>query len=138
MDIILHRSYLPWGVYGEMIADDRQKLCYTVERRWQYNQPRISCVPEGVYRLTRHKSPRFGNVWALEGGTVGIETGHRTHILIHAANYPWELEGCIAPCMGFAFSADTIMGTRSRAACARLYEALGDADHQLTIQGRRY
>ena len=46
-------------------------------------------------------SPKFGNTYALINHAlgVGIKPGdsHRSLILLHAANKPSELQGCIAP-----------------------------------------
>lgn len=67
-------------------------ICYTIELPWLSNQPRISCIPEGKYELTRRYSQKFG--WHLLVNTVP----NRELILIHPANDAVrELKGCIAP-----------------------------------------
>lgn len=50
------------------------------------------CIPGGEYPLSFESSPRFGDD-CLSIGCVHNRTGIR----IHAANWPDELEGCIAP-----------------------------------------
>jgi len=68
---------------------------YTVERPWLDNQPNISCIPTGFYKLGRVDSPRFGpGTWE-----VAAVTG-RSHILIHVANTAADVIGCIGLGMG--------------------------------------
>ena len=64
---------------------------FTVERPWLDNKPNISCIPDGIYKLKRVDSPRFGeDMWEI------AEVPNRSAILFHAANRPHELEGCVA------------------------------------------
>ena len=63
---------------------------YTVERPNLNNAPNISCIPDGEYEMTRVNSPKFGpDMWEI------TNVPGRTHILIHIANYPYNVEGCI-------------------------------------------
>lgn len=99
--MIIYRGYTDKGTFGRWYTDDGDFICYSMEREWKDNQPSISCIPEGDYGLREYSSARFPDTYVLvnhEKG-VGINTGdaHRSHILIHAANTPDELEGCIAP-----------------------------------------
>jgi hypothetical protein len=65
-------------------------IFYTVERPWLNNKPFVSCIPDGVYPLREHNSPSFGRkLWMVD------EVPNRTYILIHVANRPHQLEGCI-------------------------------------------
>lgn len=71
------------AVYGEHVF-------WTIEKPWRNNEPFVSCIPEGFYRLGRRNSPRFGpNVWEV------LEVPNRTHILIHVANTADDVVGCI-------------------------------------------
>jgi hypothetical protein len=71
------------AVYGEHVF-------WTIEKPWKDNQPYVSCIPEGYYRLGRRNSPRFGpNVWEV------LEVPNRTHILLHVANTADDVVGCI-------------------------------------------
>ena len=66
----------------------------------------ISCVPTGQYKLTPHNSEAHPKVWALVNTKLGVYHWDadvpplcmlsRTVVLIHSANYPEELRGCIA------------------------------------------
>lgn len=66
----------------------------------------VSCVPAGDYQLVPHNSDAHLNVWALVNPKLGVYHWDadvppscalaRTTVLIHAANFPEELRGCIA------------------------------------------
>ncbi len=93
-------GFEPDATWGRMILTGKQDGCVSVERPWFYNRPYVSCIPPGVYDLVEHHSRRFRLAWALVGPGVahfddGVAT--RTAILIHAANWSHELQGCIAP-----------------------------------------
>lgn len=63
---------------------------YTLELPWHDNKRRISCIPDGVYKVKKHYSPKFGRCFWLQ------DVPNRSEILIHPANYTRELLGCIA------------------------------------------
>ena len=63
----------------------------TLERGWQDNQKRISCVPQGTYLLVLENSPRFNkDLWELKN------VPNRSECKFHAANYWKQLNGCIS------------------------------------------
>jgi len=86
------------GLFGELTtAAGRQ--CASMERLWKDDQPRVSCVRPGRYQLVPWSSAKFPAARALVGGDVGIVPGpgiRRSAVLIHAANVPLSLQGCIA------------------------------------------
>ena len=84
-------AYTPFGVFGRMSVEDDFR-CYTVEREWQDNATRVSCIPEGVYPLILDRYHK-GNYDAYE--VMGVPA--RDRILIHKGNTEDDLEGCIAP-----------------------------------------
>lgn len=94
-------AYLDTGTYGFMDVGGRR--IYTCERAWKNNVPGQSCIPEGSYEVVRHKSPSKGECFALvgEGVVIPPTEGVRWGILIHIANWPDQLEGCIAPGLFF-------------------------------------
>jgi len=66
----------------------------------------INCVrlPKGVFRCTMTETKKVGKGFWIEGsGEYGHNIpmpGHheqKAAFMIHAANYPHELEGCVAP-----------------------------------------
>lgn len=98
--LTLYRNYFPHGTYSFLADDNGNAFLKTVERPWKDNAPNISCVPEGVYDLIPHKSPKHGECYALQAPDLGVTIygpSQRTHVLFHTANRPSELEGCIAP-----------------------------------------
>jgi len=103
------------GLFGELTtAAGRQFV--TMERTWSDNRPRVSCIRPGRYQLVPWSSKKFPATRALVGGDVGLVPGPgiaRSAVLIHAANVPLELQGCIA--LGTLDSSRSII-TGSRAA----------------------
>jgi len=64
--------------------------------------PFHSCVPAGIYELEPHDTERHPNCWALVNHDLGVyhwddPHAHRTACLIHVANWPHNVEGCIGP-----------------------------------------
>lgn len=68
--------------------------------------PDASCVPSGLYKLVRHDSPKHPKSFALVNPDLdvyhadvdvppGKKSFARTEVLLHIANYPYDLEGCI-------------------------------------------
>lgn len=77
------------GTFG-VLCRDGLPLCVTCELPWRDNKKSISCIPAGLYPVKRWISPSKGRVFLLHG------TEPRDKVLIHIANKPAELEGCIA------------------------------------------
>ncbi len=91
MNLELLREYFPDGTNGKLFFKG-EKICYTIELPWKNNQRRVSCIPEGKYKIRKRFSKKFG--WHLELMNVK----NRDLILIHPANDALkELNGCIAP-----------------------------------------
>lgn len=91
MELLLIRKYHAQGTNGQLFADGNH-LCFTIELPWKDNSRRISCIPEGKYRLSKRYSAKFG--WHFLVSAVE----NRSLILIHPANNALkELAGCIAP-----------------------------------------
>lgn len=75
---------------------------WLIEREWNGNRRNVSCVPRGEYKLERHNGRKYRDTWALVGLTVGggptpLPGKTRYACVIHAAQYPSDLEGCLAP-----------------------------------------
>lgn len=106
-------------------------------------RPDRSCVPAGAYQLALHDSPKHPKTWALVNPDLGLYhepddvpagvTVCRIACLLHVANYPTELEGCI----GVGRTRDTAQPPaiwQSASAMALLQAALPWVDgHTLTI-----
>ena len=112
-DIVLSRFVnTPYITLGKMYVGVEE--FYTVERPDLDNQRNVSCIPEGFYVMRRHNSPKFGDrMWE-------IVVPDRSYILIHAANEPHEVEGCIG--LGMTVH-DNLMGVgASRLAVKTFYD----------------
>ncbi len=137
-DHTLERLFVAGGGTFGRFRSAMGKVFASMERDWAENRPRVSCVPPGRYQLVPWSGPRFPNHWALTGGTVRLYPGPeavRSAILIHAANRPTELEGCIA--LGTLQAGGSTILTNSRKAVRALFEELEDTpgEHWLTIIG---
>ncbi|CAH6961237.1 conserved hypothetical protein [Vibrio chagasii] len=85
------------GTFGELTING-ELFCYTVEKEWKNNEPFVSCVPAGDYDLVLHNSPKYGSSYALVNENLGVTINGpstRTHCLVHIANWPSEVTGCI-------------------------------------------
>ena len=92
MQLILTRTYHNEGTNGIISIDQQANICFTIELPWLNNQPRVSCIPEGTYRITMRYSQKFGLHMLL------ADVADRSTILVHPANNAMqELKGCIAP-----------------------------------------
>ncbi len=115
MKLQLQRRYFSSGTNG-ILTFNGQFLCHTIELPWRDNQRRISCIPEGTYRIRKRYSDRYR--WHFEL----MDVRQRTAILIHAANDAMkELQGCIAPVTVLTGEG---RGSQSRAALDLLKDTL--------------
>ncbi len=104
-ELVLTRYYLPTCTLGKLTGDEGLNI-RTIERPWLQNQPFVSCVPEGDYKVIRDNRPSRGPTFCLINEDLNVyrypATGKRDSILIHVGNWVSDIEGCIAP--GQAFS----------------------------------
>lgn len=95
MHAYLIRRYHDTHTQGALIAlDDRlnvQFSCVTLELPWRDNASRISCIPEGIYRVCTRKTDKFGLHYHIQ------DVPGREWILFHPASYVRQLLGCIIP-----------------------------------------
>lgn len=52
MKLVLQRHYFSSGTNG-ILSFNGKEICKTIELPWKENQRRISCVPEGTYRIRK-------------------------------------------------------------------------------------
>jgi hypothetical protein len=107
---LVRRIFTPRGVIGDVSVDGAWE-CYGLE-----NAARL--IPEGRYRVVIDWSNRFQRTMPHI-----LNVPDREGIRIHVANWPEELEGCIA--VGRK-KADDFVG-ESRVAFNRLYFKIADA-----------
>ena len=111
MKLLLERRYFSSGTNGTLYFNG-QEICKTIELPWNENQRRISCIPEGIYRIKKRYSSKFK--WHLEI----LKVRNRSYILFHPANHAKkELNGCIAPVSELTGEGQ---GSRSRLAFDKL------------------
>ena len=84
------------GVFSVLINEMPVFFCCSLERGWRNNENRVSCIPIGEYFLEYEMSNAFKTkLWEIKN------SGKRTEVKIHVANFWKELEGCIA--LGLSF-----------------------------------
>jgi hypothetical protein len=88
-------QYLTRFAYTKDGAFGRWGRFHTVEEEWQDNQPRISCIPTGIYRCARSTFHRGGYPTFEVTNVPG-----RTLIKVHRANTEEDLLGCIGIGLG--------------------------------------
>lgn len=129
LDIELKRfAYHPEGTLG--VVDHAGERFYTIERPWLDNRPNVSCIPEGTYQMGWRESPRFGETWHVK------EVEDRTWILIHAANYPKDVQGCIG--LGTGLMGDRVAVSNSRKAVAQFEKLTRDLEWRLIVKHAPY
>lgn len=85
------------GILTAVNTNDEIFVCKTLELAWKDNKPNISCIPSGVYECKYTRSNRLSQVKGTDFYTyevLGVKG--RAGIRIHAANYFFQLLGCIA------------------------------------------
>lgn len=142
MDLELQRTS-----YGAACTEGKMQLgailLYSMELPWTPEEgfpgghPDTSCVPSGMYALKLHDTPKHPKTFALVNRDLGVIhepdpsfPNARTACLIHVANYPEDLEGCI----GLGLSQQYCFIGASAAAMAHFRAAVPwEAGHTLTI-----
>lgn len=141
MNIILERyCYDDSWTLGKLIIGE--KSFYTVERPWKDNRSSISCVPDGNYLLEPFLRPSGEKAFRLINPLLDvyaneIDIPEGTHgrylILMHAANMPTQVEGCIAVGLSDGWMEGGAAVLSSKSAMSRVRDLLGEDDHALTI-----
>lgn len=126
--VLIRDTYTPNETLGTMTVNGQ--LYQTMERPWipgdqpgeDGGEPHMSCVPEGTYDLVLHNTIKHPRTFALVNDALDVvhnkTPGKRDNVLLHAANWARELEGCIAPGRERLESDSEWMVTESRA-CMR-------------------
>lgn len=124
MNVELERiCYHPQGTLGTLTVSG--ETFYTVENPWLDNQRNISCIPTGEYGLIWRESPRFGYTYLVDG------VPDRTYILLHPANFPTDVQGCIG--LGMSLMSDRIAVSRSKKALETFHDLMNEQPGQLIV-----
>lgn len=94
------------GVFGRLSVDGKP-FGVTCEQPWRDNAKGRSCVPAGDYELRPWDSDKYGAVVVLVNPDLMVYANEhdvpkqergvaRSACLIHAANWPHQLQGCVA------------------------------------------
>ncbi len=93
IEVIIKREYKKDRTLGQMTifvdGKEKQRL-FTLELPWLDNKNNISCIPEGEYNVIPNNTVSHPNTYRL------CDVPKRSGILIHIANYPKDIKGCIA------------------------------------------
>ena len=76
------------GTFGMLVLDSGEFM-FTIEPELNDNKSNISCIPTGMYKAVRHRSPTFGECYLIKG------VAGRSNILIHSGNVEDNTQGCI-------------------------------------------
>lgn len=91
------KTQTPDAVFGDLSFDLHPFTCVTLERK-------DKMIPAGTYSMELTYSPAFNRIMPL------INVPNRTGIRVHWANFPNQLEGCIA--LGDKVDGDAIDDSR--------------------------
>lgn len=105
-------AYLDNGVLGKILELD----IYTLERPWLNNEPFVSCIPEGFYRVGIDQEGKWTGYPELQN------VPGRTEIIVHPANRVDQIEGCIAPGLGWVVAQKEPEVRQSRIAMTKFQE----------------
>lgn len=119
------------GTFGELFLDN-DPLCHLAEQPDNHNTPFHSCVPAGLYELVSVSSPKYGETFCLYNPELNVVVSKaemknrltRYGCLIHAANKPSQLQGCIAPGDSLGFLDGEWAVLNSRETLARILPLL--------------
>lgn len=117
------------GTWGRLVCKEAGLELLTLERPWLDNAQGTSCIPAGTYEVRATQSARFGRLMYLVEAVP-----ERSGIRIHAANFPSELQGCIA--LGTSIGRTAAKGKmllNSRVAVGRLEKLLDMKPFTLVI-----
>jgi hypothetical protein len=120
MHVSLERfAYMPMGTLGRLTIDGSNGF-FTVERPWLDNKAFESCIPQGVYTCRRYSSAKYPDTFEV------CDVPERSKILIHTANWPDDVQGCIG--LGLTQMGNTCGVSQSWDAMARFKERMQAVD----------
>lgn len=122
MPTLLRLVQTPLYTKGVLIHDN-DILCHTLELPWNNNQRNISCIPTGVYDVSKSNSDNFGSVLRFSSVL------NRTGILFHAGNTTKDTRGCIL----VGLDANSIGVIHSKQAMYRILQRL-PSTFKLTVK----
>ena len=122
-------AWLPSGVVGSIRWGD--KSAYTLEPAWRDNEPYKSCIPDGVFRCRKFSGARWPDTYQI------CDVPGRSAILFHPANWPHELQGCIALGRDYQINGKSPQLMQSRDITERFIDEMHALGFWLDIQPAR-
>lgn len=91
MKLILKRTYYDDATLGMLSIEGQDNpVWFTIECPWLDNASKISCIPEGTYKVIPYNSSDHPDVWQI------LNVLNRHTVLIHIGNWVHDVKGCIA------------------------------------------
>jgi hypothetical protein len=123
------------GTRGDLMTDSGFQCC-TMEPPWRSNENDFSCIPPGVYKCKKVKSPKHGERYQV------LKVKGREGILFHSGNWAGDSKkgfkthslGCILPGRAFDKIAGQLAVLSSRDALAGFEADLDGEDFELTVK----
>lgn len=97
------------------VLDD---IYYTIECPWKNNEPFVSCVPVGKYKVKLGTFPKHGTKYEITG------VPGRTAILFHVANSVKDIQGCVGLGTSTIFSGHNPIILNSRVSIQQFMDSL--------------
>lgn len=122
--LLLKTTETNGATIGNLVGINGEDLGVTIERQWLDNEPNISCVPAGIYKLIPHDSPRFGKTYALENEELDVSKCGRTKrtycLFGHVGNTVEDVTGCVAFGWRVIFGREGVFITDSRSSTEKV------------------
>lgn len=131
MNLILKRDlFRDDGIFGQLLDDRNERICYTLEHAYDAKQGNGSYSPKmlpGVYECNRGLHHIGHNLTPIT--TFEIEEGpEHDNILFHYGNYNKDSEGCVLLGEAIIHSGKEMMLTNSKLIFARFMHFQKDVD----------
>jgi hypothetical protein len=105
--LLVRDTFSKESTIGELFING-ERICDTLENPWLDNQRRISCIPEGEYKV-RIRLPRESATRDYMHLLVK-DVKDRDYILFHIGNFPRDTSGCIL--VGLGSQQDAVNNSR--------------------------
>ena len=90
--LIIRDEFTDKSTIGKLFLNG-EMFCYTLELPYINNERRISCIPEGQYKVRLRTAKESSSRDYLH--LLVQEVKGRSYILVHIGNFPKDTKGCI-------------------------------------------
>jgi len=95
--LVIRDTFTKKSIIGELFLNG-ERMCDTLELPWKDNQRRISCIPEGEYKVRLRTAKESGSREYLH--LLVQDVPNRDYILFHRGNSAKDTSGCILVGLG--------------------------------------